>query len=175
VWRGRTLRPQLPSKAKTTSQPHRLQSLWRTIPTRQSSRSGPSSNRPGTDRQYDLQRENAIRGVTQGRRRPGFSIGLIRSALIRKNSDDNVFMLARKSMTVRCYIHSIAKRAEITALVDSGATENFLNLTYARWLKLPIKTLAKPRKLFTALFINMRNREKKNICVPYYKSRPHPR
>jgi hypothetical protein len=51
-------------------------------------------------------------------------------------------------MTVRCYIHSIAKRAEITALVDSGATENFLNLTYARWLKLPIKTLAKPRKLF---------------------------
>jgi hypothetical protein len=51
-------------------------------------------------------------------------------------------------MTIRCYIHSIAKRAEITALVDSGATENFLNLTYARWLKLPIKTLAKPRKLF---------------------------
>jgi Reverse transcriptase (RNA-dependent DNA polymerase) len=51
-------------------------------------------------------------------------------------------------MTVRCYIHSIAKRAEITALVDSGATENFLNLTYARWLKLPIKTLAKTRKLF---------------------------
>jgi hypothetical protein len=26
--------------------------------------------------------------------------------------------------------------------------ENFLNLTYARWLKLPIKTLSKPRKLF---------------------------
>ena len=51
-------------------------------------------------------------------------------------------------MTVRCYIHSIAKRAEITALVDSGATENFMNLTYAKWLCLPIKKLPNPRKLF---------------------------
>ena len=51
-------------------------------------------------------------------------------------------------MTVRCYIHSIAKRAEITALVDSGATENFMNLTYAKWLRLPIKRLPNPRKLF---------------------------
>ncbi len=37
-------------------------------------------------------------------------------------------------MTVRCYVHSIAKRAKIIALVDSGATENFINLTYAKWL-----------------------------------------
>jgi hypothetical protein len=51
-------------------------------------------------------------------------------------------------MTVRCYIHSIAKRAEITALVDSGATENFMNLTYAKWLHLPIKKLLNPQKLF---------------------------
>jgi len=51
-------------------------------------------------------------------------------------------------MTVRCYIHSIAKRAEILALIDSGATENFINLTYAKWLRLPIKRLETPRKLF---------------------------
>jgi len=51
-------------------------------------------------------------------------------------------------MTVRFYTHSIAKRAEEVALVDSGATENFMNLTYAKWLKLPIKNLEKPRKLF---------------------------
>ena len=44
-------------------------------------------------------------------------------------------------MTIQCYVHSIVKRAEIVALVDSGATENFMNLTYARWLQLPIKTL----------------------------------
>jgi hypothetical protein len=51
-------------------------------------------------------------------------------------------------MTVRCYIHSIAKRAEITALVDSGTTENFMNLTYTKWLCLPIKKLPTPQKLF---------------------------
>ena len=51
-------------------------------------------------------------------------------------------------MTVQCYIHSSAKRAEIVALLDSGATENFMNLTYARWLKLPIKRLKQSRKLF---------------------------
>ena len=51
-------------------------------------------------------------------------------------------------MTIRFFIHSIAKRAEALALVDSGATKNFMNLSYARWLKLPIKFLEKPHKLF---------------------------
>ena len=44
-------------------------------------------------------------------------------------------------MTIRFYIHTIAKRAKAIALVDSGATENFINLTYARWLRLPIHPL----------------------------------
>jgi hypothetical protein len=45
-------------------------------------------------------------------------------------------------MTVHFYTHSIAKRAEGVALVDSGATENFMNLQYMQWLRLPIKWLA---------------------------------
>ena len=57
-------------------------------------------------------------------------------------------MSAHKSMTVHFFIHSIAKRAEATILLDSKATENFMNLLYAKWLKLPIKELAQPRKLF---------------------------
>src|SRR5712671_2769612 len=51
-------------------------------------------------------------------------------------------------MTVRTYIHSPSKRAETTALLDSGAAENFMNLAYAKWLKLPSKTLRYPRPLF---------------------------
>jgi hypothetical protein len=51
-------------------------------------------------------------------------------------------------MTIRFFVHSIAKRAELIALVDSGATENFMNLTYAKWLRLPIKKMDQPRKLF---------------------------
>ena len=53
-------------------------------------------------------------------------------------------------MTVRFYIHSITKRAESVALLDSGATENFMNLSYAKWLRLPIKQLERTRELFNA-------------------------
>ena len=51
-------------------------------------------------------------------------------------------------MTVHVFIHLNAKRAETVSLLDLGATENFLNLNYAKWLKLPIKRLSFPRKLF---------------------------
>jgi len=51
-------------------------------------------------------------------------------------------------MTVRVFIHLNSKRAEMTSLLDSGATENFLNLNYAKWLKLPIRRLPFLRKLF---------------------------
>ncbi len=51
-------------------------------------------------------------------------------------------------MTVHVFIHSNSKRAETISLLDSGATENFLNLDYTKWLRLPIKRLPFPRKLF---------------------------
>jgi hypothetical protein len=51
-------------------------------------------------------------------------------------------------MMVQIYLHSIVKRAETIALVDSGATKNFMNLSYAKWLKLPNKQLPQLRKLF---------------------------
>jgi hypothetical protein len=51
-------------------------------------------------------------------------------------------------MTIRFFIHSKSKRAEALALVDSGATENFMNLDYAQYLQLPIQRLAQPRKLY---------------------------
>jgi hypothetical protein len=51
-------------------------------------------------------------------------------------------------MTVRFFIHLKLKRAKSITLVDSGATENFMNLQYAKHLQLPIKHLEEPRKLF---------------------------
>jgi len=42
-------------------------------------------------------------------------------------------------MTLRFFIHSKSKRAEAIPLIDSGATENFMNLEYAKYLQLPIK------------------------------------
>jgi hypothetical protein len=45
----------------------------------------------------------------------------------------------KKKKKLKIFMHSSSKRAETTALVDSGATENFFNLSYARYLGLPIK------------------------------------
>jgi hypothetical protein len=58
-----------------------------------------------------------------------------------------VYMSARKSMTVQFYAHSVMRRAKSVALCDTGATENFLSLDYAKWLRLPIKQLVKPRNI----------------------------
>ena len=66
-------------------------------------------------------------------------------------------------MTIRFFIHSIAKRAEAVALIDSGATENFMNLTYAKWLQLPMQKLPQPRKLF-----NVDNIENKSGDLQFY-------
>ncbi len=57
-------------------------------------------------------------------------------------------------MTVHVFIHSNSKRAETISLLDLGATKNFLNINYAKWLNLPIKRLPFPRKLFT---VDLRN------------------
>ena len=51
-------------------------------------------------------------------------------------------------MTVRFFMHTKSKRAEALTLVDSGATENFMNLDYTRYLRLPIQRLALPQKLY---------------------------
>jgi hypothetical protein len=51
-------------------------------------------------------------------------------------------------MTLRVFMHSRSKRAKTVALLDSGATENFMNLEYAKYLHLPIKVLPQLRKLF---------------------------
>ena len=49
------------------------------------------------------------------------------------------------------------------ALIDSGATENFINLDYARWLKLPIKELRQLHPLF-----NVNGTENKSGALCYY-------
>ena len=47
--------------------------------------------------------------------------------------------------------------------MDSGATENFLNLSYARWLRLPIKWLQSPQKLY-----NVDGTENKSGNLQFY-------
>jgi hypothetical protein len=42
-------------------------------------------------------------------------------------------------MTLRVFIHSRSKRAKTIALLDSEATENFMNIRYAQKMNLPIQ------------------------------------
>jgi hypothetical protein len=51
-------------------------------------------------------------------------------------------------MTLRVFLHSRSKRAETVALLDLGATENFINIHYTRRLGLPIQRLVQERRLF---------------------------
>src|SRR6266478_1035396 len=149
--RSRTLRKELPQTStrrpiQPNGQPHRLQ-RWPRISRNGTHRRGPRRSPPSPTQllihgeQRETRPSNGRRGST------GFSLSLIRSALIRP-SNSNVYISARKSMTVRVFIHSNSKRAETISLLDSRATENFLNLDYAKWLRLPIKRLPFPRKLF---------------------------
>ena len=46
------------------------------------------------------------------------------------------------------FMHLRLKGANTIALLDSGATKNFISLQYAGYLYLPIKVLKEPRKLF---------------------------
>ncbi len=46
------------------------------------------------------------------------------------------------------FMHSKLKRANTIALLDLGATKNFMSLQYAKYLQLPIKVLAEPQWLF---------------------------
>ena len=51
-------------------------------------------------------------------------------------------------MSLRTFIHTSNKRVETPALLDSGATENFINANYAQYLRLPIKKLTTPQKVY---------------------------
>jgi len=87
---------------------------------------------------------------------------LVHAARLRKTSD-NMYMSNRKSMNLRTYIHTMHQRTETAALLDSGATENFMNLTYTKWLKLPFKCLTQERPLY-----NVDGSTNKSGSIKYY-------
>jgi hypothetical protein len=51
-------------------------------------------------------------------------------------------------MTLQFYAHLKSKRAKALALINSGATENFMSLQYTKYLQLPIKQLTEKQHLF---------------------------
>ena len=95
-------------------------------------------------------------------------------------------------MSIKVYVNTSNKRAETAALLDSGATENFITTHYANWLRLPIKQLPRARKVcnvdgtsnkqgdiihFTDLEVQTGAKRVKMLFFPYRlrRTESHPR
>ena len=66
-------------------------------------------------------------------------------------------------MQLHLFIHLSQKRAKTTALLDSGATKNFISMQYAKELQLPIKHLQWPRPVY-----NVDGTQNKNGDIEHY-------
>ena len=76
---------------------------------------------------------------------------------------DRMYFSIWKSMQLCLFIHLSWKRAETTALLDSGATKNFINMQYAKELRLPIKCLQRSWPVY-----NVDGTQNKNGDIEHY-------
>jgi hypothetical protein len=104
------------------------------------------------------------------KQRIGFLNALICAAWIRSGTDDRVYLSLRKSMTIKAYIHTASKRAEVESLLDSGATENFISEDLAYRMRTPIVRDSINQDLYLT---SMEPRIEKEISrgIQTYKSR----
>jgi gag-polyprotein putative aspartyl protease len=78
----------------------------------------------------------------------GFSSCLGTMALIRAcNSPNSVYVAKKKSIHASLLLHTGSKKAMKKALLDTGATENFIHPRVVKQLSLRTKKLSKPRKV----------------------------
>ena len=66
---------------------------------------------------------------------------LVQSAWRKRSNAEGIYLSIQKSMQLDVFIHLTHKQDEAAALLDSGATENFIQESYAQQLKLPVKCL----------------------------------
>ena len=104
------------------------------------------------------------RGIDDKDGSPGgkFFGGLICAAWIRRTGSDRMYFSIWKSMQLHIFIHLSWKRAETTALLDSGATKNFISMQYAKELWLPIKCLQWPWLIYNVDGMQNKNRDIKH-------------
>ena len=60
----------------------------------------------------------------------------------------DVYMCNWKCITLKVYLQTKDKKATNYALIDSGATENFMNHHYTKYLHMPIKRMLKPQMVY---------------------------
>ena len=66
---------------------------------------------------------------------------LVQLAWRKRSNAEGIYLSIWKSMQLHVFIHLAHKWDEAAALLDSGATENFIQELYAQQLKLPVRCL----------------------------------
>ena len=82
---------------------------------------------------------------------------LVWSAWRRKSDVEGIYLSIQKSMQLHVFIHLTHKWNEAAVLLDSSATENFIQKLYTQQLKLPIMHLP-----YTWLIYNVNGTLNKN-------------
>ena len=79
------------------------------------------------------------------RQRSGFFGSLNDTAIIQAVFPNNMFQPNIRAVHTKIILHLQNKRANTQALVDSGATENFIHHQLIKWFNIPTTPLSQPR------------------------------
>ena len=93
----------------------------------------------------------------------GFLEGSTPTAWVRAFKCNSVFVTRYRSLRVPVSIRTSCFKADKQALVDSGATNNFMSPNFARKMGLGMKKLDNPRKIF-----NIDDTENKSGSITHY-------
>jgi hypothetical protein len=93
----------------------------------------------------------------------GFSKRLNPTAWVRALRCNSVYITHYRSMRIPVSIHTSYYMADKRALVDSGATDNFMNAAFAARMGLGLKELPTPKKIY-----NIDNTTNKSGKITHY-------
>src|SRR6202453_187235 len=152
--------------ARSSRRPQQLGRQPRPKRTRSAGRKCPirPTTRPNAQSAYRQRPRRSTRladeGIVEAR---GFLEGSTLAAWVRAFKCNSVFVTRYRSMRVPVSIRTNCFMADKQALVDSGATNNFMSPAFARKMGLGMKKLDNPRKIF-----NIDDTENKSGRITHY-------
>src|SRR6202158_6053315 len=100
------------------------------------------------DRSRGTQRRSQKHNHPRDSQEGGFSDRLNPTAWVRALRCNSVYIMRYRSMRIPVSIRTSYNKAEIRALVDSGATDNFMHPNFTKRMGLGLQKLPNPKKLY---------------------------